>query len=77
MFACSDEAGTNVPRVCLASASPSKFEEAAQAAGLSPQSSPELVALDSKPTKYKDMNVGDDWLAMLRQRIGDIETMRR
>ena len=42
---------TNLPQIVLATASPHKFPEAVQAAGLTIQESPEIAGLFSLPTK--------------------------
>ena len=59
-------------RVCTATASPAKFEEAVNAAGLTPQPTKEIQSLASKPTKSVDMNQSDDWEKMLREKVVDI-----
>ncbi|XP_046562759.1 threonine synthase-like 2 isoform X1 [Haliotis rubra] len=61
------------PRVCLASASPVKFEETVLAAGLQYEKTDAVVKLHNSPTKYQDWNKEDDWVAMLQQKIEDIE----
>ena len=61
-----------IPRVCIATASPAKFEEAVLSAGLTPQPTEGVKALDGKPTRYKDLEKADDWLAALRAKIEEI-----
>ena len=67
----SDKAGP-VPRICLATASPAKFEEAVLNAGLTPQPTEAIKALDQLPTRCLDMKQGDDWTQILRQKIVDV-----
>ena len=62
----------NCPRVILATASPAKFEEAVQSAGLTPQPTKEVTNLANKPVKYEEMLKGQDWEAMLRAKIDEI-----
>ena len=58
--------------MCLATASPAKFEEAVVSAGLTPQPTKSVKVLDSLPTKYRDMEKGEDWYKILRGTIEDI-----
>ena len=67
---------TSVPRVCIATASPAKFEEAVQSAGLTPQPTESVKALDGMKTKYVDMEKGQDWDQILRNKIVSISTER-
>ena len=68
-----DTAAT-LPRVCIATASPAKFEEAVLEAGLTPQPTEAIRKLDSLPTRYIDMKKGQDWEKMLRDKIVEIST---
>lgn len=63
-------------RCYIATASPAKFQAAVEKAGL-PQELPEAVrALESKPTRCTDLELGEDWEARLRERIEAIGTVR-
>ncbi|CAH1782531.1 unnamed protein product [Owenia fusiformis] len=66
-----DEKST-IPQVVIATASPAKFEEAVLAAGLTPQPTEGILALDSLPTRYVDMEANMDWDLMLRNKIKEI-----
>ncbi|XP_031297147.2 threonine synthase-like 2 isoform X1 [Camelus dromedarius] len=57
------------PRCCLAPASAAKFPEAVLAAGLTPETPPEILALESKEARCAAMRKGDDWTLMLRDTI--------
>ena len=61
-----------IPRVCLATASPAKFEEAVTAASLEPQPTESIKALFSKPVRYADMEKSEDWTQTLRDKLEDI-----
>ena len=63
----------NVPRVCLATASPIKFDEALTSAGLTPQSGKLLGELKGRRNCSKRMRKEDDWLAMIRQSIENVQ----
>ena len=56
-------------QICIATASPAKFEEAVTDAGLTPQPTEAIKRLDGMPQKYTDMKQGEDWEAMLRAKI--------
>ncbi|KAK7508731.1 hypothetical protein BaRGS_00000297 [Batillaria attramentaria] len=58
--------------VCIATASPLKFSKAVKAAGLEPVETDRIKELLSSPTYYKDMELADDWTAMLRQKIEEM-----
>ncbi|XP_028618183.1 threonine synthase-like 2 isoform X1 [Grammomys surdaster] len=60
---------SSIPRCCLAPASAVKFPEAVQAAGLTPETSTEILALEHKETRCIPMRRGDDWTQMLRDTI--------
>jgi threonine synthase len=63
---------SNIPRICVATASPAKFEEAVASAGLIPQLTESVKALDTLPTKYVDMNKEDNWEQILRHKMEEI-----
>ena len=75
MFSSRDE-GTIKKRVCIATASPAKFPEAVQAAGIPFTAPPSIQALFTKPTRCWDMNKGEDWYGILTRRIEDIASRR-
>lgn len=60
------------PRCCLAPASAAKFPEAVAAAGLSPETPADILALEGKETCCTPMRRSDDWTAMLRDTIEDM-----
>lgn len=62
----------SVPRCCLAPASAAKFPEAVLAAGLSPETPAEILALEHKETRCTVMRREDDWTLMLRTTVEDI-----
>ncbi|MBZ3889510.1 Threonine synthase-like 2 [Sciurus carolinensis] len=57
------------PRCCLAPASAAKFPEAVLAAGLTPETPADILALEHKETRCSPMRRGDDWTLMLRDTI--------
>ncbi|GAB1290908.1 Threonine synthase-like 2 [Apodemus speciosus] len=64
-----DSGQSSIPRCCLAPASAVKFPEAVQAAGLTPETSAEILALENKEARCSPMRRGDDWTQMLRDTI--------
>lgn len=63
------------PRAYIATASPAKFPEALQKAGVPPVT--DLVAhLESLPTRSMDMKKGEDWYAILRAKVESITARR-
>ncbi|XP_006817161.1 threonine synthase-like 2 [Saccoglossus kowalevskii] len=66
----------SMPSVCLATASPAKFPEAVLEAGLTPQPTPEVEALESMPTKYLLLKDGEDWVKIIKERIEQITAGR-
>lgn len=65
----------DIPRICIATASVDKFKEAAKEAGLNSPLNPKVTALETMPTRYIDMDKGQDWEYMLRQKIIQIESV--
>ncbi|XP_036867969.2 threonine synthase-like 2 isoform X2 [Manis javanica] len=65
------------PRCCLAPASAAKFPEAVLAAGLTPETPAEILALEHKETRCTPMRKGDDWTWMLRDAIQDLSQQWR
>ncbi|XP_051698646.2 threonine synthase-like 2 isoform X3 [Oryctolagus cuniculus] len=63
---------SSVPQCCLAPASAAKFPEAVLAAGLSPETPAEILALEHKETRCTMMRREDDWTLMLRATVEDI-----
>ncbi|XP_003468987.2 threonine synthase-like 2 [Cavia porcellus] len=63
---------SSVPRCCLAPASAAKFPEVVLAAGLTPETPEEILALERKETRCTPMRRGDDWAMMLRNTIEDL-----
>lgn len=59
-------------RICLATASPVKFEEAIQAAGIPVPVNAKVSALLGLPTRYVDMEKGQDWEKILKDKIIEI-----
>ncbi|EGW03661.1 Threonine synthase-like 2 [Cricetulus griseus] len=64
-----DRGQSSISRCCLAPASAAKFPEAVQAAGLTPQTPAEILALEHKETRCLPMRRGDDWTQMLKDTI--------
>ncbi|KAM6179865.1 threonine synthase-like 2 [Erethizon dorsatum] len=62
----------SAPRCCLAPASAAKFPEVVQAAGLTPETPEEILALERKETRCTPMRRGDDWTLMLRDTIEEL-----
>lgn len=58
--------------MCFATASPLKFGEALTAAGLKPISTEAIQKLMQLPTQYVDMELTDDWKAMLREKVEEM-----
>ncbi|XP_046518501.1 threonine synthase-like 2 isoform X2 [Equus quagga] len=65
------------PRCCLVPASAAKFPEAVLAAGLTPETPLEILALEHKETRCTPMRRGDDWTLMLRDTIEDLSRQWR
>jgi len=68
---------TSRPQVVLATASPDKFPEAVEAAGIEAAMSPDIAALFSLPTRSVAMERGAAWETMLREKIGEITKKHR
>ena len=67
--------GEHPPRGYIATASPAKFPEALQKAGVPPVTG--LVDhLKSLPTRSMDMKKGEDWFEMLKAKIESITAKR-
>lgn len=64
-----DGGQSSIPRCCLAPASAAKFPETVQAAGLTPQTPADILALEHKETRCILMRRGEDWTQMLRDTI--------
>ncbi|XP_047637526.1 threonine synthase-like 2 isoform X2 [Phacochoerus africanus] len=60
------------PRCCLAPASAAKFPEAVLAAGLTPDTPADILALERKEARCTPMRKGDDWTQMLRDTIENL-----
>lgn len=67
-----DRQEPSTPRCCLAPASAAKFPEAVLAAGLTPETPAEIVALEHKETRCTPMRRGDNWTLMLQDTIEDL-----
>ncbi|XP_061180477.1 threonine synthase-like 2 [Saccostrea echinata] len=63
-------------RVVIATASVIKFEEALQSASIPYTRDPRVAQLFESKQKYKDLNKGEDWLQMLRDKIEEIDKNR-
>ncbi|XP_054198764.1 threonine synthase-like 2 isoform X6 [Homo sapiens] len=72
-----DRQQPSTPRCCLAPASAAKFPEAVLAAGLTPETPAEIVALEHKETRCTLMRRGDNWMLMLRDTIEDLSRQWR
>jgi len=60
------------PQVILATASPDKFPESVEKAGVSPNKNPNIEKLFGLETRSGSMKQGDDWEKMLREKIEEI-----
>ncbi|XP_047602441.1 threonine synthase-like 2 isoform X2 [Lutra lutra] len=72
-----DRQQPSLPRCCLAPASAAKFPEAVLAAGLTPETPAEILALEFKETRCTPMRKGDDWTLMLRNTIEGLSWQQR
>nr|XP_032806179.1 threonine synthase-like 2 isoform X2 [Petromyzon marinus] len=63
-------------RVCLATASPAKFQEVVERVGLRQPEHPEVAALRGLPQRSVPMRRGDDWDALLRNAVARISRRR-
>ncbi|XP_048208481.1 threonine synthase-like 2 [Perognathus longimembris pacificus] len=64
-----DRQQPSAPRCCLAPASAAKFPEAVLAAGLTPSTPADILALEHKQTRCTPMRRGDNWTQMLRDAV--------
>ncbi|XP_062602967.1 threonine synthase-like 2 [Saccostrea cucullata] len=64
-------------RVVIATASVIKFEEALQSASIPYTRDPRVAKIFESKQKYKDMNKGEDWLQILRDKIEEIDRTRK
>ncbi|XP_051749630.1 threonine synthase-like 2 isoform X2 [Ctenopharyngodon idella] len=64
-------------RCCIATASPAKFQEAVQKAGLTLDLPKAVQALDMLETRYEVLEQSDDWESKLRHHIESIGSVRR
>lgn len=67
----------STPRCCLAPASAAKFPEVVLAAGLTPETPADILALERKETRCTPMRREDDWTLMLRATIEDLSQQWR
>ncbi|KAK2500992.1 hypothetical protein MC885_004923 [Smutsia gigantea] len=72
-----DRQQPSLPQCCLAPASAAKFPEAVLAAGLTPETPAEILALEHKETRCTPMRKGDDWTRMLQDVIEDLSQQWR
>ena len=71
-------ADEDVARAIIATAAPHKFPEAIEAAGIQGYTAPAAVTkLHSMETKYEEMRLGQDWYAILVDKIRAITKARR
>uniref|UniRef100_A0A8C1ZTI2 Threonine synthase-like 2 n=1 Tax=Cyprinus carpio TaxID=7962 RepID=A0A8C1ZTI2_CYPCA len=63
-------------RCCIATASPAKFQEAVQKAGLTLALPEALKVLDTLETRYEVLERSDDWESKLRRHIESITELR-
>uniref|UniRef100_A0A8D1KEI5 Threonine synthase-like 2 n=2 Tax=Sus scrofa TaxID=9823 RepID=A0A8D1KEI5_PIG len=71
-FQQTDRQQPSPPRCCLAPASAAKFPEAVLAAGLTPDTPADILALERKEARCTPMRKGDDWTQMLRDTIENL-----
>lgn len=67
----------SLARCCIATASPAKFQEAVQKAGLTLDLPMELRALEEMETRYEKLEKSTDWEARLKERIRAIRCARQ
>lgn len=65
-----------VSRCCIATASPAKFLEVVQKAGLTIDLPESVRHLETKETRYKHLKRGENWETALRERIEAISSAR-
>lgn len=71
-----DKDDSRIPKICIATASVAKFQEAVRAAGLPVQHDDRVTALETMKTKYEDIEIGEDWEKILRQKIMNINNLK-
>ncbi|XP_026888360.1 threonine synthase-like 2 [Electrophorus electricus] len=64
-------------RCCLATASPAKFAGAVLKAGLTLDLPEAVRALETKETRFKDLEQGDNWEATLREHMEAVRSARQ
>jgi len=64
-----------LPQIVLATASPDKFPEAVEKAGVKPTKNEEIEKLFSMKTRCESMRQGDDWERILREKIEQISKL--
>ncbi|XP_030624651.1 threonine synthase-like 2 [Chanos chanos] len=64
-------------RCCIATASPAKFQDAVQKAGLNIDLPEAVQALATMATRYKNLEKGEDWEAILREFIESVGSVRQ
>ncbi|KAJ8287224.1 hypothetical protein GJAV_G00049070 [Gymnothorax javanicus] len=64
-------------RCCIATASPVKFQDAVEKAGLTVSIPEDVRALDNMPTRHVDLEKADDWEQRLRERIESVSSARQ
>ncbi|XP_064164488.1 threonine synthase-like 2 [Anguilla rostrata] len=64
-------------RCCIATASPAKFQDAVQKAGLTVDVPEEVQALEKMATRYEKLELGEDWERRLRERIESVTSIRQ
>ncbi|KAG9338301.1 hypothetical protein JZ751_025972 [Albula glossodonta] len=74
-YHCAPHPGEN--RCYTATASPAKFQDAVQKAGLTIDLPENVRALANLATRYEDLEQDDNWEARLRQRIESISSIRQ
>lgn len=67
---------SSTPIVCYATATLAKFKEVAEQAGITAPCPPLIEALYGLPEKARVLRKGDDWEAIVRQRIEEISALR-
>ncbi|KAJ8395592.1 hypothetical protein AAFF_G00030730 [Aldrovandia affinis] len=74
-YHCPPHPGEN--RCCIATASPAKFQDAVQKAGLTVDLPERVRALEKMAARYEDLERGEDWEGRLRERIESISSVRQ
>ena len=68
---------TTTTTVVVATASPAKFPEALEAAGLEKVVDPKIEKVMKMKTKFRDLEAGQNWTEVLREKVVEISRCKR